>query len=64
MGAKGKRIEMYLMEYLGEIIKKSQKAEYRISYREEEKIERNGELKYREIAKSPQTIQVIMRQKK
>jgi len=64
VGAKGGRIEMYLMEYLKELIKKSQKAEYRISYREVEKLERNGEIKYREIAKSPQTIQVVMRQKK
>jgi hypothetical protein len=52
------------MEYIREILKKSQKTDYRISYREEEQIERNGELKYREIAKSPQTIQVSIRQKK
>jgi len=64
VGAKGGRIEMYLMEYIRELLKKSQKTEYRISYREEEKLERNGELKYREIAKSPQTIQATIRQKK
>ena len=64
VGAKGGRMEMYLMEYLKELINKSQKTDYRISYREEEKIERNGELKYREIAKSPQSIQVVMRQRK
>ena len=49
-------MEVYIMEYIKEIIKKSKKGTYKISYREEEKIERNAEMMYREIVKSPQTI--------
>lgn len=52
------------MEYIGEILKKKEKGEYKISYREEEKTERNGELKYREIAKSTQTLRVAIRRRK
>lgn len=55
---------MYIMEYIGEIIKKKEQGEYKISYREEEKTERNGEMKYREIAMSPQTIRVSMRRRR
>lgn len=61
VGARGERMEMYLMEYIREIIKKTQKVEYQISYREEEKLERNGEIKIREIVKNPQ---IAMRQRK
>ncbi len=52
------------MEYIGEIIKKKEKGEYKISYREEEKTERNGELKYREIAMSTQTIREKLAKRK
>jgi len=64
IGGKGRRMEMYIMEYIGEILKKKEKGEYKISYREEEKTERNGELKYREIAKSTQTLRVAIRRRK
>lgn len=63
VGGKGKRLEMYLLEYIREIIKKSEKAEYRISYREEKQIERNGAMKFRAMVKSPRRIQVKIRRK-
>jgi hypothetical protein len=56
VGGRGGRMEVYIMEYIREIIKKSKRGTYKISYREEEKIERNAEMMYREIVKSPQTI--------
>lgn len=64
LGGRGKRIEMYLLEFLREIVKKSEKAEYRISYREEKEVERNGAMKYREMVKSPRRILVRVRRKK
>lgn len=64
VGGKGGKIEMYLLEYIREILKKSEKAEYRISYREEKEVERNGAMKYREMVKSPRRIQVKIRRKR
>lgn len=61
VGGRGKRLEMYLLEYLREILKKSEKAEYHISYREEKEVERNGAMKYREMVKSPRRIQLRIR---
>lgn len=52
------------MEYIGEIIKKKEKGEYKISYREEKRTERNGELKYRELAKSKRGIRSMMRRRR
>lgn len=61
VGGKGKRIEMYLLEYMRELMKKSEKAEYHISYREEKEVERNSAMKYREMVKSPRRIQLRIR---
>jgi hypothetical protein len=61
VGGRGKRLEMYLLEYLREILKKCEKAEYHISYREEKEVERNGAMKYREMVKSPRRIQLRIR---
>lgn len=63
VGGKGKRMEMYLLEYIREIIKKSEKAEYQISYREEKQVERNGAMKYRAMVKSPRRIQIRIRRR-
>ena len=55
---------MYQMEYIGEILKKSTGEGYKISSRQGEKKGRNGEMKYREIAKSPRKIRVTMKERK
>lgn len=64
VGARGERIEMYIMEYLGEMIKKSEKAEYRISYREGERMSRNVELKRKLVEKNSGKMRRMIRQKK
>lgn len=64
VGARGERIEMYLMEYLGEMIKKSEKAEYRISFREGERMSRNVELKRKLVEKNSGKMRKMIRQKK
>lgn len=64
VGARGERVEMYLMEYLGEIMRKSHKGNNKISYREEEKMNRNAELKRRRVMKSPFGMRRMMRQKR
>lgn len=61
---KGGYNPMYQMEYLEEILKKSTGEDYKISSRQEEKKGRNGEMKYREIAKSPRKIRVTMKERK
>ena len=61
---KGGYNPMYQMEYIGEILKKSTGEGYKISSRQEEKKGRNGEMKYREIAKSPRKIRVTMKERK
>lgn len=55
---------MYQMEYVTEILKKSQGVEYKISSRQEEKRHRNGELKFRYMATSPRSLRVTMRERK
>lgn len=55
---------MYHLEYVAELLKKSQGVEYKISTRQEEKKHRNGELKFRYMATSPRSIRVTMRERK
>ena len=61
---KGGYEPMYQMEYIGEMIKKMEKEEYKISSRQEQKKGRNGEMKYREIAKSPRKLRVAIKERK
>lgn len=61
---KGGYNPMYQLEYIGELMKKSAGEEYKISARQEERKGRNGEMKYREIAKSPRKIRATMKERK
>lgn len=55
---------IYHLEYVTELLKKSQGVEYHISSRQEEKFHRNGELKFRHMATSPRSLRVTMRERK
>lgn len=64
VGGRGERIEMYILEYLGEMIKKSENGDYRISYREGEKMSRNIELRRKQVEKNAVKMRRMMRNKK
>lgn len=61
---KGGYNPQYQMEYIKEIIKKSQGEDMKISSRQEEKKGRNGEMKYRYMATSSRKLRVTMRERK
>ena len=52
---------MYQMEYIGEMINKMEKEEYKISSRQDGWKGRNGEIKFRQIAKSPRKLRIAMK---
>lgn len=61
-GEKASTMEVYLIEYLQELIKKTSQGEYKVSYREGERVERNAHMVYREMALSNQLVMTTMRQ--